>query len=173
MVGAMVTDKMKEILSMLERMTSMMEKRIEKIEKGIKELHEKKKVEETREGGDTHGSVRPGTFKCTLGRTLLMLGLVAPAASSEMRSGDKFRNDSRRMKESRRKTRRRNLGWSDDLNSAYIGIRALLEVAEENKIKLTGNSTGKGNLITEAIVRAFSKMTMRSMEQTKTNCGLS
>ncbi len=71
------------------------------------------------------------------------------------------------MNKSRRATRRRNLGQSDHLISAYVGIQALLEVVEENEIKLTGNSTGKVNLVTEAIVRASSKTTNKGTEQSQ------
>jgi hypothetical protein len=71
------------------------------------------------------------------------------------------------MNKSRRATRRRNLGQSDYLISAYVGIQALLEVVEENEIKLTGNSTGKVNLVTEAIVRASSKTTNKGTEQSQ------
>jgi hypothetical protein len=84
-----------------------------------------------------------------------------------MRPDSRFTNDSQRMNESRRVTRRRNLCRSDDLTSAYVGIQALLEVAKENEIKLAGNSSGKGNLITETIVRASSKMTKKGIEQSQ------
>jgi hypothetical protein len=59
--------------------------------------------------------------------------------SSEMGPDGRFRNDSRKMNESPRVSRRRNPGRSDDLTSAYVGIQALLEVAEDNDIKLAGN----------------------------------
>jgi hypothetical protein len=117
----MVTDKMIEILTLLKRKTSAMEKRIEKIEKGINELQRKKKLEEI-DKKVIHGSTRDRTFRCTLGRTLLMLGmlgLVASAASSEMGPGSGFENESQRV------MRRRNVGQSDDLTSADVGIQAL------------------------------------------------
>ncbi len=59
--------------------------------------------------------------------------------SSEMGPDGRFRNDSRKMNESQKVSRRRNPGRSDDLTSAYVGIQALLEVAEENGNKLAGN----------------------------------
>ncbi len=52
---------------------------------------------------------------------------------------------------------------------AYVGIQALLEVAKENEIKLAGNSSGKGDLITETIVRASGKMTKKGIEQRQDN----
>jgi hypothetical protein len=57
-----------------------MKKRIEKIEKEINELHRKKKLEEVNEKEVIQGSVRPRTFRCTLGRTLLMLGILGLVA---------------------------------------------------------------------------------------------
>jgi hypothetical protein len=44
-MSSMVTDKMIEVLTMLERKTSVMEKRVEKIEMRMTELTKRKKVE--------------------------------------------------------------------------------------------------------------------------------
>ncbi len=41
----------------------------------------------------------------------------------------------------------------------------MLEVAAKNKLKLAENFTGKGDLITEAIIRTSGKITEKSMEQ--------
>jgi hypothetical protein len=69
-MSRMVTDKMIEVLTMLERTTSAMEKREEKIEMRMTELTKRKKVEGVGERGVVQGVTRHKAFRCTIGRAL-------------------------------------------------------------------------------------------------------
>ncbi len=71
----MVTDKMIDILILLEKKTSATKKRIERIEAGINELYKKKKSEVTKKREASRGRVGPSAFKCTLLRALVKLGI--------------------------------------------------------------------------------------------------
>jgi hypothetical protein len=64
----MVTDKMIEVLTLLERKTSMVEKRMEKIKIRIAELTKREKVEGVEERGAIRGVTRPKAFRCMMGR---------------------------------------------------------------------------------------------------------
>jgi hypothetical protein len=46
----------------------------------------------------------------------------------------------------------------------------LLEVAAENNLKLAENFMGKGDLVTEAITRASSKITKKAWSKIKMRC---
>jgi hypothetical protein len=89
----MMTGKMIEVLTMLERKTSAMEKREDKIKMRMAELTKREKAEKVEERGVVHGVTRPKAFRCTVGRALMMpglLGLAISAASSEVKSSDNF-----------------------------------------------------------------------------------
>ncbi len=68
-MSMMVTDKMIEFLTMLERKTSAMEKRAEKIKMRIAELTKKEQAEEVEERGVVRGATRPKAFRCTMGES--------------------------------------------------------------------------------------------------------
>jgi hypothetical protein len=107
-----------KILTILERKTSAMEKKVETIKMKMAELTKKKKVREFEERGAIHEITRPNAYRCTMGRALVMLGLVGlaiSAASSEVKPSENFRNNSQVMNVSRRGARRRNPNCSDDL----------------------------------------------------------
>jgi hypothetical protein len=76
----MVTYKIIYILVLLERKTSAMERRLEKIKVKMNELYEKKlkNVEEKRAAPGLTGS---GVFRCSMGRALLMLGILGILSS--------------------------------------------------------------------------------------------
>jgi hypothetical protein len=77
----MVTDKIIDILVLLEKKTSAMEKRIEKIEAGINELCKKKKSEGTEKREATRG-VEVEELKQASGGSVPDTGIQAQQASS-------------------------------------------------------------------------------------------
>jgi hypothetical protein len=118
----LVTDKVIEILVLLEEKTCMMEERMGQIEAKVNEFINNKNVDNSAKENRARAMAGPKAHRCTLGRVMLalgVLGLVMPASPAEPRPFE--------QNEKMSTLTRRGWSWPERMSPSYSGLQALLE----------------------------------------------